>query len=354
MNDKILIYGANGYTGQLIVNEALKQNLNFDVAGRNEENIRAMADKYNIGFKVFGMTNEVVVAQHLEGYRAVIHAAGPFIHTAKIMMKACIIAKVHYMDITGEIPVFELGAKMGSEAKSAGISIIPGCGFDVVPTDCMAAYLKSKLPTATHLQLGFATFGSRVSHGTALTMVENLGKTGAIRQDGKITPVPTAYKGQNIPFKSDKARFAMTIPWGDVSTAWYSTGIPNIETYMSTSPKNFKRMRFMDKYFKWLMKKDIVKNYMRKRIKNMPAGPNEEELENGYVMVWGKVWDEAGNKAEARIKSPEGYKLTALCAVEICKRVVNNESLSGFLTPSLAFGQNLLTEVTGATFEDIA
>ena len=354
MSSKILIYGANGYTGKLIIEEAQKQNLTFEIAGRNAETIQNLADHYQIAYKVFGLSDENVVAEQIKEYKAVIHCAGPFIHTAKFMMHACILAKVHYLDITGEIPVFELGAKLGLKAKEAGMVLMSGCGFDVVPTDCMAAYLKNKLPDATHLQLGFATFGSRVSHGTALTMIENLGRTGAVRKDGKITPVPTAFKGQDIPFKADKSRFAMTIPWGDVSTAYYSTGIPNIETYMSTAPKTFKRMQWMDTYFKWLMKMDMVKNYLRKKVKKMPAGPNAKELSEGYVMIWGKAWNDENKHVEARINSPEGYKLTAMCAVEICKRVINDASLSGYLTPTLAFGQNLLTEVSGAQFEDIS
>jgi short subunit dehydrogenase-like uncharacterized protein len=353
MESNILIYGANGYTGQLIVEEAHRRNLKFDIAGRNESALKSLADKFGTRYKVFDLSNEDMVAEQIKGYDIVIHSAGPFIHTAKTMMNACLKSEAHYLDITGEIPVFELGAKNGNKAKEAGIVIIPGCGFDVVPTDCMAAQLHSELPTATHLQLAFATYGGRVSHGTALTMVENLGRTGAVRKEGKITPVPSAYKGMNIPFKAEKSRFAMMIPWGDVSTAYYSTGIPNIETYMGTAPKTFSQLNFAGKYLNWLMKRDFVKNYLRKQIKKRPAGPDEQERNEAYTMVWGKVWDNQGNQKEARIKVPEGYLLTAKCTVEICKRVLDNPGMKGFYTPTLAFGKDLITEVTGSRFEMI-
>lgn len=353
MANRILIYGGNGYTGKLIIEEAIRQHLDFDIAGRNEASIKEVAGQYKVNYLTFGLDDSDKIAGNIKGYKAVIHAAGPFIHTAKPMMKACIKAKVHYLDITGEIPIFELGAAMGEKAKEANIIIMPGCGFDVVPTDCMASYLKAKLPSATHLQLGFANYGGSVSHGTAMTMLENLGKTGAVRKEGKITPVPNTYKGQYIPFIPTKDRYAMTIPWGDVSTAYYSTGIPNIETFMSTSPKTYKRIKFVDRYFRWVLKSGLVKSYLRSRIKKAPAGPNAQEREDGYVMVWGKVWDAAGNVAEARIKTPEGYKLTAITAVEICKRVINQHTMSGFYTPSLSFGHTLISEVSGALFEDI-
>jgi short subunit dehydrogenase-like uncharacterized protein len=199
MSNKILIYGANGYTGQLIVEEALKQNLSFDIGGRNEESLKKIATQHNLDYKVFGLSDVNVIVEHIQTYKAVIHSAGPFIHTAKNMMKACLQTKVHYMDITGEIPVFELGASMDQKAKDAGIVIMPGCGFDVVPTDCMAAYLKSELPSATHLQLGFASYGvSRYSIDDG----REFRKIGRCTQRWKNSTCPYCLQRSNHTFQS--------------------------------------------------------------------------------------------------------------------------------------------------------
>ncbi len=106
---------------------------------------------------------------------------------------------------------------------------MPGVGFDVVPSDCLARYLKDQLPEAVDLTLAFYGLG-RISHGTQTTMTMNIGKGGAIRKNGKITPVPAAYMEQEIDF-GDVKKVGVTIPWGDVSTAYYTTGIPNIKVF---------------------------------------------------------------------------------------------------------------------------
>ena len=129
----------------------------------------------------------------------VLHCAGPFSRTARPMVEACLRNKKHYTDITGEIAVFEACAALDKKAQEAGIMLMPGVGFDVVPTDCLAKHLKGRLPTATRLSLAFYGVG-RLSHGTQATMIMNIGKGGAIRRDGKITGVPAAWKTREIDF----------------------------------------------------------------------------------------------------------------------------------------------------------
>src|SRR5436190_8984048 len=157
------------------------------------------------------------------------------------MVEACLRNKKHYTDITGEISVFETSAASDKKAKDAGIMLMPGVGFDVVPSDCLARHLKDRLPTATRLTLAFYGMG-RISHGTQATMVMNVGKGGAIRKDGKITPVPAAWKTREIDF-GDVKKTAVTIPWGDVATAYYSTGIPNIEVFTVIPDKALQVMK---------------------------------------------------------------------------------------------------------------
>jgi len=226
-----LLYGANGYTGKIITALASQYDLNPVLAGRKEEPIRALAEQFNFSYRVFDLNNQQQLVKALGEVPLVLHAAGPFRHTAKQMMDACVITKTHYLDITGEIAVFEMAKRYDTEAKSAGIIIIPGVGFDVVPTDCLALYLKNKLPDAVQLKIAFATLGGGLSHGTASTMSEGLGEGGAVRENGRIVRKPLGHKGMWIDFGIKKI-FVMTIPWGDISTAYHTTGIPDIEYKM--------------------------------------------------------------------------------------------------------------------------
>jgi short subunit dehydrogenase-like uncharacterized protein len=176
---------------ELLVAQALEKGLKPILAGRREEPLRAQAEPLGLQWRVSDLS-EAALDAALVGVGVVVHAAGPFSRTAKPMIEACIRNKATYLDITGEIVVFEMAARYDKKALEAGVTVMPGVGFDVVPSDCLAAHLKRRLPSATHLTLGFQSTG-RTSHGTATTMVENLDAGGAVRRDGKIIPVPSAY-----------------------------------------------------------------------------------------------------------------------------------------------------------------
>lgn len=230
-----IIYGANGYTGELIARETVRQGLKPTLAGRNKAKVEALAQELGLDYKAFGLDNVDAVAEQLQGFELVMHCAGPFSATSKPMMEACIKAGAHYLDITGEIAVFELAQSLNSQAEKADIVLCPGVGFDVIPTDCVAAALKEALPDATHLALGFDS-RTGVSPGTAKTSTEGMAEGGKIRKNGKITTVPLAHYVRTIDF-GDGKKSAMSVPWGDVSTAFYTTGIPNIEVFVPAFPK---------------------------------------------------------------------------------------------------------------------
>jgi len=348
-----ILYGAYGYTGSLIAQFAAEQKIPLTLAGRNEAKTKEVATRFGFDYCVFDLEDVDAIRVKIKSFDAVLHTAGPFIHTAKNMMEACIAEKVHYLDITGEIPVFERAASLGSRAEKAGIILIPGTGFDVVPTDCMAVYLSQKLPDATHLKLAFATFGGRVSHGTAMTAIENLGMPGAVRQEGRIVPVPSGNKTLTIPFGANRERFCMSIPWGDVSTAFYSTGIPNIETYMGIKEQDHKMMVFAQKYLGFLLRSKLVKAIAKNRINQMPAGPSDEERIKGRVGVWGEVSNANGIVKSARIEVPEGYTLTAMSSLHILQNVMNGNYKPGFQTPAGLYGAKLITDICGSVFEDL-
>jgi len=280
----------------------------------------------------------------------VLHAAGPFIRTSQPMIEACLETKTHYLDITGEIPVFELAHRYGEAAEQNDIMLMPGVGFDVVPTDCIAKFLAEQLPTATHLQLAFAIAGGGMSHGTAMTMVEGLGEPGAVRKDGKITAVPLGHKSMVVPFASDRERLVVTIPWGDVSTAYYTTGIPNIETYTQIHPNALLWLR-LSRYFACLLRKEWVRNLIRGFINRREPGPDQQAREKARSYVWGKVSDANGASCAARLCTLEAYTLTAMTSVEVTRRVLAGDWSPGFQTPAGNYGADFIIEVTDAERE---
>src|SRR5688500_220953 len=196
----LLLYGANGYTGELIADEAARRGVPVVLAGRRAEAIAPIAERLRADSRIFPLESGEQVARHLDGVTAVLLAAGPFAHTSAPVVEACIRRGIHYLDITGEIAVFEACKRRHADALAAGVTVLPGVGFDVVPTDCVAATLAAALPSATHLELAFGG-GGGFSRGTAKTMLSGIGHGGAVRENGRIRGVPLAWRTRTIPFR---------------------------------------------------------------------------------------------------------------------------------------------------------
>lgn len=343
---KYLLYGANGYTAQLIIKESLKAGIQPTLAGRTAEKVKKVAEKYNLAYTVFDLSNPEKIQEELKDFTVCLNAAGPFSQTAKPMIEACIASGTHYIDITGEIAVFELAKTYNKLAQEKGICIMPGIGFDVVPSDCLANYLKENLPDASHLELAFTSIGGGLSHGTASTMVENLGEGSAARVDGKIQKVAVGHLSKKINF-GEVQHYAMTIPWGDVSTAYTSTKIPNIVVYTGV-PKRITKMVKFQSLFNPILKTNLVKKIAQNWIDKNLYGPSEKENQTGKSLLWGKVWDKDGNEFSARLKCKEGYLVTALTSVNICTKILNNQFKSGYQTPASAYGHGLILEIEGS------
>lgn len=345
MNANFLIYGANGYTGELITRMAAERGLKPVLAGRNEPAVKELAGKHGFEYRAFALDDEAKLNAAVREVEMVLHCAGPFSITSRPMVEACLRNRKHYTDITGEIAVFEMCAAMDAKANEAGIMLMPGVGFDVVPSDCLAKHLRARLPSATHLSLAFYGIG-RISHGTQATMTMNVGRGGAIRKGGKITPVPAAWKTREIDFGDGVVKRCVTIPWGDVSTAYHSTGISNIEVFTVAPPGAVKMMR-ASRYIGWLLSTQPVQRYLQAKI---PAGgPSDEERTKGRTLLWGEVTDGDGNRAEARQQGPEGYTTTALAALNITEKILSGDIKPGFQTPAKAYGADLILEIEGVT-----
>ena len=342
-----LVYGANGYTGRRIAAEAVARGLQPVLAGRDASKIEPLAVELNCVWRVFSLTTAEQIAGHLEGVDAVLHCAGPFSATAAPMMEGCLAAGVHYLDITGEIDVIESAVVRHGRAVAAGISLLPAVGMDVVPSDCLAARLAQMLPNAVKLELAFAGMLS-ISHGTAATIWENVGRGGRIRRAGQIVRVPVAWKAQEIPFHRG-GRWAMTIPWGDVASAFHTTGIPDIEVYAAMPARQLKVLRG----FRWLTTLAGLKPVQtagRWWIDRRVRGPGADELRQGRTEFWGRATDAAGQSVEATLETPNGYTLTVQSSLAIVQQVLAGRVRPGFSTPALALGGAFIETLPDVVF----
>ena len=348
---KFLIYGSYGYTGSLIVEQAVKAGFKPLLAGRDANQLRVQAEKFGLEYRAFSIEDNAALDAALLEVDAVLHCAGPFVLTFRQMAEACIRTKRHYVDISGEIEGFEALAAMDEEAKRAGVMLLPGGGFDVVPSDCLIAHVAGKLAGATHLELYIKSIGGGISRGTARSGIENMQREGRIRRDGKIVSVPNVWGVKDVDFGRGPTRL-VSMGWGDVSTAYHSTGIPNVTVYMGFPAAMVNMMR-LTRYAGFLLYTRAARDFIKWFIgKFFAAGPTREQNEKGFSLLIAEVTD-GKNVVRAKLKTPEAYHLTALTSVEIMKRILDDNYKAGFQTPSKVYDADFILQFAGVTREDL-
>ncbi|HEX5755617.1 MAG TPA: saccharopine dehydrogenase NADP-binding domain-containing protein [Arenimonas sp.] len=340
-----MIYGANGYTGQLIAEAAVERGLKPVLAGRNAQALETLGQRLSLPVRVFGLDHAQAVENGLNGIALVLHCAGPFSQTCAPMLEGCLAVGAHYLDITGEIDVFAHCHAQHARAAQRGIVVLPGSGFDVVPTDCLAALLKARMPKALSLVLAFEA-GGGPSPGTAKTSVEGLGHGGRVRKDGVLQAVPLAWKTRDFE-RDGQWRSAMTIPWGDVYTAFVSTGIPDIEVYMAMPPALIARMRRLGPLGP-LLRWRPLQRWLQARIERRMDGPSARTRERSDCVVWGEVRDANGFEERLQLRTPNGYSLTVDAALGIAQRLLSGaRPAGGYYTPSQLMGADYVLGLPG-------
>ena len=347
MKERLLLYGANGYTGRLILDNLLAAGFPPTIAGRRRDQIEPLAAEKGVEHRVFDLEDRAAAARALEPFGALLLAAGPFSRTSVPAFEACLASKTHYLDITGEVLVFEALFAREEEAKRAGISVLPGAGFDVVPSDCLAALLARALPGAARLVLAFKGF--RPSPGTAKTMLESVPSGGLVRKSGRLERVPIAWKTREVPFR-DRTRLCMTVPWGDLSTAFRSTGIADIETCAASSPRAIRSARLLRPFAGAVAWKPL-RRFLEKRIESRVRPPDPEERRRERSQLWGRVEDEDGRFVEGRMETLEGYAFTAESAAACARGILSGDLEPRVWTPSLAFGPDFVRTIPGTIVE---
>lgn len=344
-----MLYGAYGYTGKLVVEIARQRGFRPILAGRSAAKLKPLAEEYGLDWLPLDLTDAARLTDAVKQVNLVFHAAGPFIHTSQPMIEACLAAGTHYVDITGEIAVFEKIFTYDQMARERGVALIPGVGFDVVPTDCLARYVADQVPGATELEIAFAALGS-TSPGTLKTTLEQSRGKGVVRRNGRLTALPYGDGMRRVRF-SDKERTVMPVPWGDLATAYRSTGIPNITTYMAFKPRLARAARWVMPVVQQAMAFGPVRDLVQMSVTQWVKGPDAQARQTGRSFIWARAAAVDGRSAEAWLETLEGYQFTTLAGLRCVERIFE-QSLSGALTPAQAFGADLVLEIPGTVRYD--
>lgn len=339
----VLIYGAYGYTGLLIAEEAGRRDGDPILAGRNEDKLREVGHALDLSTRTVSLEASDSLRSVLDEVSVVIHCAGPYVQTVRPMVEACLDTGTHYLDLTGEARVFRWMAGRDEEAREAGVMLLPGIGFDVVASDCMGRYVAERVPHASTLEIALYAQGG-VSQGTLRTVVENLGQQGLVRREGRLRKVPHGWTSRTVNF-GDRSRQVVSIPDGSIVTSGYSTNVPNVTTYLAF-PKMVQRVLGASRYLQGVATWSPVRRLFRELVERGAQGPSDEQRAEGRSVVWASARRRDKGSATARLYGPEVYTFTARSAVRALEMVIDGTAPAGYQTPSTAFGDDFPLEIS--------
>ncbi|MBI3784381.1 MAG: saccharopine dehydrogenase NADP-binding domain-containing protein [Deltaproteobacteria bacterium] len=349
MSDPILLYGANGYTGGLILRQLLHRGVRPIVAGRNPPALAAIAAPHRLEYRVARLDDSGGLDQILSDVRVALHAAGPFAETSAPMIEACLRNRVHYLDITGELPVFEQLSRRDAEARRCGIMVMPGVGFDVVPSDCLAAHVARRLPGADRLRLAIRGLAT-ATRGSSKTLIQHAGLDLTMRRNGELIRVPPGSVARQFDFGDGPER-CVCVPWGDVTAAFFSTGIPNIEVYFDATLMREVLMA-TSRNFGWLLRLPVWQTWLKTYTEFFPDKPLALQPVAPDMRLVAEASD-GQRRFAARLQTPEAYQFTGIVAATITQRVVGGDLEVGFQTPSRVYGPDFILGFDAVTRQDI-
>lgn len=322
----LLIYGATGYTGRMAAERAKAQGLVFEIAGRNRHQIEALAAQLGVPYRVFDADGNAAAA--LSGISVLLNFAGPFAHTAEPLMRACIHAGVDYLDITAEINVYRLAERLGAEAFAQGVMLLPGVGWDVVPTDALALHVARRVDQPRSLRIALQVPGS-MSRGSAKSVSEIIGAGVLARVAGELVATPDAPPRQ-FDF-GQGPMLCVPLSFGDLVTAWHATAIPDIRMYVHLSGEAFPEGD----------------------LSLLPDGPDAAARDAHRARAAVEITGADGSIARSVIETVNGYTYTPLAAVEAARRVLGGERRRGFTAPSQVFGGGFALSIAGTVITDL-
>lgn len=345
---RILIYGAYGYTGRLTAGLAASRRIDVLLAGRNPQALTPLADRLHMPTRAVGLDHPGLLRDALADVACVVHMAGPFAATAAPMLDACLATRTHYVDITGEIAVFEAMWARRDEIGRAGVTVMPGSGFDIVPSDCLAAYTARRLRQPRTIVLAFRGLDA-ASRGTLQTAIREIASPVLCRRAGRIVPLddpsPLA-----VDFGSGDEP-CLPVSWGDVATAFYSTGAGDVTTYFRRTAM-LRAATIAQKYFGRILGTAGARRALTALMRRAPDGPGEAERRTRRVTIWCEATDAESTRVRATLSTPDPYDLTAALALEAAQRIVRSPAL-GLTTPSHAFGVDFVLGFEGCTRRDV-
>lgn len=349
MKNRVIVYGANGFTGRLIVAEALAHGIDCVVAGRNRSELEALARREQLEHRSAALDDYLALGELLRDASVVINAAGPYDQTAVTLARACIDAGCHYLDLAGEYSVIERMLALDARAKAAGVMLLPAAGFDVVASDCLIAKLAESARRPRKLSIAITGLNA-ISRGSAGSVLGLYRDSVAVRREGELRQVRPGELTQTFDFGSGPTDVT-AVSWADVVTAFHTTGIFDITVYYEATALVRLGLGF-SRFGARLVDTPLGRLLGGTASRMLPAGPSRTARARGAACVVARIEDESGVR-EARLHTPEVYAFSAVTSIAIASRVLEDSAPPGFQTPAKAYGPDLALGLSGVRYVEL-
>lgn len=350
MTAPVLIYGATGFTGRLIVEAAQKLGLAPVLAGRDRVRVEQLARSLGLDYRVASLSQPGELADALRGMRVVLNAAGPFVATVRPLLQACLQVQSSYLDISGELDALEQVAAYGHEARTRGVMLMPGVGFDIVPSDCLCAHVARRAARPSRLRIAVSGL-ELMSPGSGATLSAELGRATRVRRAGRLQEVPPGELTRSFDFGSGP-RLCAAVTWGDLACAHFTTGIEDVETYFELTPA-VSAMLQSSRHGAWFFNLPGVHEALARQAKLWTPEPSAADRARRRAILVAEVEERSGRRVAARLTTPEAYTLTARVAAEILRRVAAADLEPGFQTPARVLGPEFILGFEGVQRMDV-
>jgi short subunit dehydrogenase-like uncharacterized protein len=348
---RIMVYGATGFTGGLVTEAARTLPCELVLGGRDGRRLERMARPLGLRTRAFALGETAEIANALANVDLVLNAAGPFGATAVPLMAACVETGTHYLDVAGELSVFAAAHRYDTTARQRGIMLMPGVGFTIVASDCLAAHAAALLPGAKYLRLGFSQ-PAELSRGSLRTVVAELRGRVTIRRAGRLSSISVGTLEREFDY-GQGPQSSTALSFADVFTAHFTTGIPNIESYLEANALVRVTGPFLGQLTE-VLRLTPFHPVMGVGLAGWPRMFPPQSDRPAHQVIVAEVEDSWRRTRRVMMSTTDGYSFTACAAAHIMKRALTGEVASGFQTPAQLYGADLALAVPGTIRQDLA
>jgi short subunit dehydrogenase-like uncharacterized protein len=348
-SQRVMIYGAYGFTGRLIVDQALRAELRPLVAGRDRGRLQALSETTSLAARDFSLDDPEALRKGLADVDVLVNAAGPFSQSARTLVGACLRTRTHYLDVSGEVESLKAVAECHADARRADVMLLPGVGFDVVPSDCLAAFAARRVGGARRLRIGLSGL-SRASRGSLRSIFEQAGKGVWLRERGRLRSVPAGELSQHRFDYGAGPSASVPVSWGDLVTSYYSTGCPDITTYFEATTA-VQLGTLLSSRGGRLLQAPWAQSLLSMLPDAVAEGPDRQQRAGNRAIIVVEAISHSGARTIARLTTPDVYELTARSVVRVLGGLAEGAAEPGFQTPALLFGCEFGLSLPGVELE---